>query len=38
MVFPVLRHRIILEAEAEIDGITPDQVLKQIIEEVEVPR
>ena len=38
MVFPVLRHRLILEAEAEIEGITADQILKQIIEEVEVPR
>ncbi len=36
--FPILRHRIILEVEAEIDGINPDDTLKQIIDEVEVPR
>ncbi len=36
--FPVLRHRMILEVEAEIDGIKPDDYLKKIIDEVEVPR
>ncbi len=38
MVFPVLRHRIILDAETEIEGITADDTLKQIIENIEVPR
>lgn len=36
--YPILRHRIILEVEAEIDGIKPDETLKRIIDEVEVPR
>lgn len=36
--FPILRHRIILEVEAEIDGIKPDDTLRKIIDEVDVPR
>ncbi|MCK5200592.1 MAG: MoxR family ATPase [Spirochaetales bacterium] len=35
---PVLRHRLILDVEAEIDGIKSDDFLKKIIDEVEVPR
>jgi len=35
---PVLRHRLILDVEAEIDGIKSDEFLKKIIDEVEVPR
>jgi MoxR-like ATPase len=35
---PILRHRIILTPEAEIDGIMPDMVIKRIIETAEVPR
>lgn len=35
---PILRHRVILEAEAEIEGFSPDDYLKKIIDEVEVPR
>ena len=35
---PILRHRIILEAEMEIEGTTPDDILGQLIEEVEVPK
>ncbi|MCP4136811.1 MAG: MoxR family ATPase [bacterium] len=38
LVPPILRHRIILESEAEIEGVTPDDYLKRIIEEIEVPR
>ncbi len=36
--FPILRHRIILNVEAEIEGVTADEYLKKIIDEVEVPR
>ena len=35
---PVLRHRIILNPDKEMEGITPDEVIKQIIDKVEVPR
>jgi MoxR-like ATPase len=35
---PVLRHRILLSPEKEMEGIEPDEVVKQIIDKVEVPR
>jgi MoxR-like ATPase len=35
---PVLRHRIALNPEKEMEGITADDAVKQIIEKVEVPR
>jgi MoxR-like ATPase len=35
---PVLRHRIVLRPEADLEGITPDQVLQDILRAVEVPR
>ncbi len=35
---PVLRHRIVLRSEAEIEGRTPDQVLDEVISGIEVPR
>ncbi len=34
----VLRHRLILRPEAEIEGATPDRVVSAILAEVEVPR
>jgi MoxR-like ATPase len=34
----VLRHRIILTPEKEMEGITPDEMIQQLIERVEVPR
>ncbi|MFT2008660.1 MoxR family ATPase [Pontibacter sp. 13R65] len=34
----VLRHRILLTPEREMEGITPDEVVKQIIQKIEVPR
>jgi MoxR-like ATPase len=33
----VLRHRIRLAPELELEGVTPDQALKAILEKVEVP-
>lgn len=36
--YPVLRHRIVLKPEAEIEGITCDDVIKSILARVEVPR
>ena len=38
MTLPVLRHRVILRPEAELEGLTPDRVLTQILESIEVPR
>ena len=35
---PVLRHRLALRAEAELDGATPDAVISDILKTVEVPR
>jgi MoxR-like ATPase len=35
---PVLRHRILLTPEKEMEGARPDDVIKQIIEKIEVPR
>jgi MoxR-like ATPase len=35
---PVLRHRIILSPDKEMEGITEDDVLKQIIQGMDVPR
>ncbi len=34
----VLRHRLLLRPEAEIEGVTCDQVVREILESVEVPR
>ncbi|HEV8366834.1 MAG TPA: MoxR family ATPase [Pyrinomonadaceae bacterium] len=35
---PVLRHRLTLRAEAELDGVTPDAVITDILKLAEVPR
>jgi MoxR-like ATPase len=35
---PVLRHRVILTPEKEMEGVTADDVVKQIVDKVEVPR
>lgn len=35
---PVLRHRLALRAEAELDGATADAVISDIVRTVEVPR
>jgi MoxR-like ATPase len=36
--FPVLRHRIILSPEKEMEGLTNDEVIRQILRKIEVPR
>ena len=38
MAHPVLRHRLILKPEAEIDGLTVDRLLDSVIAVVPVPR
>jgi MoxR-like ATPase len=35
---PVLRHRLVLRAEAELDGATPDAVISDILKSADVPR
>lgn len=34
----VLRHRVILTPEREMEGFTPDRVVAQILETIEIPR
>lgn len=36
--YPVLRHRILLSPEKEMEGITTEKIIKKIINSVEVPR
>jgi len=38
MATPVMRHRIILTPEKEMEGTTPDELVKNIITSIEVPR
>jgi MoxR-like ATPase len=38
LAYHVLNHRIILTPEAEMEGITTDNVIQEIIQKVEVPR
>jgi MoxR-like ATPase len=35
---PVLRHRLILKPEADLEGLNSDQVIQQVLASVEVPR
>lgn len=35
--YDVLRHRILLSYEAEAEGITPDHVIKELINRIAVP-
>lgn len=35
---PVLRHRLILSPEKEMEGVNADEVISQIINKIEVPR
>lgn len=38
MCFPVLNHRIILTPDKEMEGITEDEVINDILKNIEVPR
>jgi len=38
LVTPVLRHRVQLSSEKELEGISVDQVIQQIVSKIEVPR
>lgn len=35
---PVLRHRVVVAPELELEGVTPDLALRTIIERIEAPR
>ncbi len=35
---PIFRHRVLLKAEAEIEGLNADTVIKRVLAKVEVPR
>jgi len=35
---PVLRHRIMLTPDKEMEGVSPDDVVAQIIQKIEIPR
>jgi MoxR-like ATPase len=37
MALPVLRHRIQLRPEAELEGVTADSILRSILQQVQVP-
>lgn len=38
MAIPVLRHRVILNPEREMEGVTTDEVIKRMLQQIEVPR
>ncbi|MDX1672288.1 MAG: MoxR family ATPase [Balneolaceae bacterium] len=38
VLYPVLRHRLILTPEKEMEGVSPDQVIRSVVQKVEVPR
>jgi len=35
---PILRHRILLKPEADLEGITPDQVIAEVVAGIAVPK
>ncbi len=38
MAAPVMRHRIILTPEKEMEGLTPDELIESIISKIDIPR
>lgn len=38
MALPVMRHRVILSPEREMEGITADEVIRRMLTQIEVPR
>ncbi len=38
VLYPVLRHRLILTPEREMEGMTTDKVIEMVVQSVEVPR
>jgi MoxR-like ATPase len=37
-VLPVFRHRIVVKPEADLEGITPDQAIQDVLRAVELPK
>jgi MoxR-like ATPase len=35
---PILRHRLVLKPEADLEGMTADQIVREIVRSVEVPK
>jgi MoxR-like ATPase len=35
---PVMRHRVVVAPELELEGVTPDQALEGVLDSVEAPR
>ena len=35
---PVLRHRVVLKPEADLEGLTPDLIIHDVLRAVEVPK
>ncbi|MEQ9167978.1 MAG: MoxR family ATPase [Fulvivirga sp.] len=38
MATPVMRHRVILTPEKEMEGVHPDQIIESLINNIEIPR
>jgi MoxR-like ATPase len=38
MALPILRHRVLLRPEAEIEGVGSDRIITALVESIEVPR
>ena len=38
LAYPVLRHRIMPSPEKEMEGLGPDELVKQILQKIEIPR
>jgi MoxR-like ATPase len=34
----VLRHRVVLKPEADLEGLTPDLIIADVLRAVEVPK
>ena len=37
ILYPTLNHRLIIKPEAELEGVTVEEIIKKIIEEVPAP-
>ena len=35
---PILRHRVVMAPNAEIDGLTPDRIVREILDQTAAPR
>ncbi len=38
LALPVLRHRLTMSPSAEIEGVTPDRVLREVLDQTPAPR